>query len=132
MLTIWICRSKDTDREYRLQFASGRRTTSLNINAGLIFPCILNYRDSVDRVRKWLTFKIANMDRVYHYTIEVTANDKPLRHKASAREVADDWETYLRATETSALQAQVSDLARVSHDDRFRLFLRNEHKTELQ
>ena len=30
-------------------------------------PCILNYNDSVDRVRKWLTVEIANMDKVYHY-----------------------------------------------------------------
>lgn len=31
-------------------------------------PCMLNYTDSIYRVREWLHTEIVNMDGIYHYT----------------------------------------------------------------
>ena len=33
-------------------------------------PCIINYTDSIYRVKKWLEVNIANMDKLYHYSPE--------------------------------------------------------------
>ena len=38
-------------------------------------PCILNYNDSIYRVRKWLEVELANMDKVYGYELEAQIED---------------------------------------------------------
>lgn len=42
-------------------------------------PCILNYTDSLARVKSWLETEIANMDTVYHYVSQEQQQQQELR-----------------------------------------------------
>ena len=81
-------------------------------------PCLLNYNDSVDRVRKWLTVEIANMDKLYGYvpendliTAEIISREKADRLEALKRENADSAEAMSRRNDDDALQRQIDKLA---------------------
>ena len=65
-------------------------------------PCILNYTDSIYRVKRWLEVEIANMDKVYGY--------KP-DEKSAVVEVSDDFEAQIRAAEDAGILRQVNALA---------------------
>ena len=82
-------------------------------------PCILNYNDSLYRVRKWLEAEIANMDKVYNYKPAEAAYLEALNLEASSREEADNSEAAIRANEDASLRTAVSDLSRGAMQDRF-------------
>ncbi|MBQ7594170.1 MAG: CotH kinase family protein [Synergistaceae bacterium] len=65
-------------------------------------PCILNYTDSIYRVKRWLEVEIANMDKIYGY--------KPDEEPAAV-EVFDDFEAQIRAAEDAGILRQVNALA---------------------
>lgn len=79
-------------------------------------PCILNYNDSVDRVRKWLEVEIANMDRIYNYNpdapnAEYRVHAQALKAETAERQTADQSESEIRASEDKALQEEISSLS---------------------
>ena len=98
-------------------------------------PCLLNYNDSVDRIRKWLTVEIANMDKVYNYNPNAEANmyTQAIQAEAQEREAADESEALIRANEDEALHAQINDLSRGAAQDRINeLALNTRRQQELQ
>ena len=66
-------------------------------------PCILNYTDSIYRVKRWLEVEIANMDKVYRYS--------PDEEEAEAIEVLNDTEAEIRASEDAGILRQTQSLA---------------------
>ncbi len=70
-------------------------------------PCILSYHDSVDRVRKWLTDEIANMDKLYGYVSEADM----LNSRMLSIEQASPAETQTRVIDVWNLQYQINKLA---------------------
>lgn len=78
-------------------------------------PCLLNYNDSVDRVRKWLAVEIANMDKVYSYTQDSGISAQDFHAEILERES----EAQIRANNDEALQAQINDLSKGAIQDRF-------------
>lgn len=103
-------------------------------------PCLLNYNDSVDRVRKWLTVEIANMDKVYGYvpendliTAEIISREKADRLEALKRENADSAEAMSRRNDDDALQRQIDRLADYAIRDTLKTAENNSlHKQQLQ
>ena len=92
-------------------------------------PCLVNYNDSVDRVRKWLTIEIANMDRVYNYkstTIEAVAEtlnktlNNALSAEAASRRSSDIEEAHERSIDDVALRRQIDKLALLALQNEFR------------
>ena len=79
-------------------------------------PCIVNYTDSLYRVKKWLETEIANMDRVYHYE-PLTLADIQKNHDADVESLKSS--TYeataslsrLRQIYDEGLKEQVDTLA---------------------
>lgn len=78
-------------------------------------PCILNYNDSVDRVRKWLTIEIANMDNVYHYVPSDEMHSREildvLDEKVSQLRQENSQEQQTRHDDDTSIQSQVNKLA---------------------
>ena len=66
-------------------------------------PCILNYTDSIYRVKRWLEVEIANMDKVYRYSSE---DSQP-----EITENTDDTESLIRAEQDAGILRQIASLA---------------------
>ncbi|MBQ7544937.1 MAG: CotH kinase family protein [Synergistaceae bacterium] len=64
-------------------------------------PCILNYTDSIYRVKRWLEVEIANMDKVYRYSTDTQPEIAE----------ADDTEPLIRAEQDTGILRQVNALA---------------------
>ena len=66
-------------------------------------PCILNYTDSIYRVKRWLEVEIANMDRVYRYS--------PADSQPEIVEEVDDTESLIRAEQDAGILRQIASRA---------------------
>ena len=66
-------------------------------------PCILNYTDSIYRVKRWLEVEIANMDKVYRYS--------PADSQSETVEDIDDVEALIRAEQDAGILRQIQSLA---------------------
>lgn len=75
-------------------------------------PCIVNYTDSLHRVKKWLEINIANMDRVYHYE-PLTLAAIQENHKADIESLRRSSEGLgnIRQIYDEGLQEQIDQLA---------------------
>ena len=70
-------------------------------------PCFVNYNDSADRVRKWLTVQIANMDNLYGYVSEADlSNTRMLNLEKSGGAVNE-----IHNSDALSLQYQINQLA---------------------
>ena len=75
-------------------------------------PCIVNFTDSLYRVKKWLETAIANMDRVYNYlpfTLEKMQEVHDTDMKVVRQEIAGA--SNLRQVYVEGLQEQIDQLA---------------------
>ena len=74
--------------------------------------CIVNYIDSIYRVKKWLETEIANMDKVYHYNA-FTWGDMQKIHDADIESVRRETAglANLRHIYDEGLQEQINELA---------------------
>ena len=82
-------------------------------------PCIVNYTDSIYRVREWLETEIKYMDAEYHYVskeAEAKAEKKAIEERIQATQEEISQERRMRYRCVRGLQEQVNELAYLKLD----------------